>query len=143
LPGNKKLQKIAYKDLDYVLYDGYKFEAQTKRLKKGNFSAYFVIAETDTKKLYGMAIEGSMTYFEMVITDKNNTVLEENDFMITDTKHHIKNRAKVASLIEEHFADCSELLERMRMLQSAAPDEKNKWAMDFLRSPTYINCSSN
>ncbi len=138
-PGSKKQESVKYKELQYALFNGLKFEPMD--LKKGKFSAYFVLAESKDKKLVGMAISGSMTYFELIVLDANNKVLDMVDYMITNTKRHREQRMRVSTMVREHFADCPKLIDRLAMYEFPIEQDKKVTMINgFIETPAYIKC---
>lgn len=136
---------IRFKDLDYAMVGPHylkSFELINKKGKKLSRSAYFVIAETATKKLltFNYTIVGKYTstnIYTIIVIDNNNNIIEFLKFSEANT--HLDIREKILPTIKNNFSDCSKLIEEIGKYPDN--DEKHKNILQFFDKNEYLNCN--
>lgn len=136
---------IRFKDLDYAIVGPYVFksyilidEKKDKTLKE---TAYFLVAETKTRKLLSKAITtvtkyGSSTTYHIFAIDNDNKV---QDYIIFNTSNiYINARGKITPLMKKNFSDCPEVMDKF--LKFDDNDDKHLNVLGFFDSPEYIKC---
>ncbi len=142
---NKEWEKyIRFKDLDYAIVGPYyfkSFQLINQKGKKEKETAYFVVTETDSKKLlvYKYTVIGkysSVDYYSINIVDNNNNIL---DFIRFNTSViYIGARNKITPMIIKHFSDCTEIMTEFNKYPDN--DDKHISVLGFFDHPTYIKC---
>ena len=142
---NKEWEKyIRFKDIDYAIVGDYyfkSFQLINQKGRKEKETAYFVVVETDVKKLlvYKYTIVGKYTshdYYSINIVDNNNNIL---DFVRFNTTGIYKGaRGKIVPMIEKHFSDCPLIINEFRNYPDN--DEKHFNVLNFFDKPIYKTC---
>jgi hypothetical protein len=143
--GKTWIKLISFKKLDYAIIGDLYFksfqlkESNGKKLKK---SAYFVITETDEKKLlcFTYSVVGNLTstnaYYIYVI-DNNDNIL---DYIgCTNEPRFINKRGTITDIINKHFSDCPLLLEKYAKFNTF--DTENINLLNFFNHPSYLKCN--
>lgn len=136
---------IRFKDLDYAIVGSHylkSFELVNQKGKKLARSAYFVIAETATKKLltFNYTIVGkysSTNVYSIIVIDNNNNIIEFLKF--SDAGMHRDIREKILPIIKNNFSDCPKLIEGIGNYPDN--DEKHLNILQFFDKNEYLNCN--
>ena len=137
---NSSQKKISFKDFISVEFGANKFQT-FKLAGETVFEGYFVIAETDTKKLVVHTLpqeEEGITRYEFHVIENDNRIVDSHVF---DNKKNQKSsnlRADIYGKIRFHFPNHIQLLKRLEMY------DKNSFAIDntkilgFFNNPVYF-----
>jgi len=142
---NDKLQSLNYKDFDYVEFSDYRF----KVFKMGNLlEGYFVLAETKTRTLLVASIDSKEEVEDeepvsdvlMLIVNDEGAIVEKNIYDKKDTQKSIDARYEVFNLIKFHFPDCSQIIERVKFIESKYIDKNYVGILKLFTNPVYTKC---
>lgn len=146
IPNEEKRGKIKYKVLSKAVYKDnviQTFDVDGKR------RAFFILANSDGKKLGVLPTKRSVSKggfevpykrYEFVIADKNDKVLESLVFTDVNSPQHISLRNQASELIIQHFADCPNLIERLKTFENSATNVRNGQVLEMLDNPYHISC---
>ena len=143
--GKSWRKQISFKKLDYaIIGDLYfkSFQLTKPNGKKFKKSAYFVITETDDKKLicFTFSVFGSVTstyVCKVYIIDNSGNILDY--VQCTDEPRYLKERGQITDIINKHFSDCPILLEKYAKFNTF--DSKNIDLLSFFSHPSYLKCN--
>lgn len=143
---NKKDLHVSYKDLDLATYGDFLFK--TFLIGKKNIG-FFVVAESNGKTLLTTkrtriksrgGFESTYTHYDVLVIDKSNNVLENLSFTDEKNNRNTSDRSKVIPMIQSHFPDCKQLIEKAMLFESPPIDDKNSTILVFLNDPKNIKC---
>ncbi|MFD1603201.1 hypothetical protein ACFSJW_18895 [Flavobacterium artemisiae] len=147
IPGKTWEKYITYKDLDYASFGQYVFKSFIIEKKQ---KGYFVLAEDVDKRLVclvtsvttqqGKSLYSTITYYDILVLDLNNNIIETLDFKGTNKSlGHVELRKKVPELIKRNFKNCPKVIERMESFNTN--DEYFMDILGFFDSPVYLKCN--
>ena len=143
---NKKKMHVSYKDLDFAIYGDFLFK--TFLIGKKNIG-FFVVAESNGKKLLTTkrtriksrgGFESTYTHYDVVVLDKSDLVIESLSFTDEKNNRNTADRSKVIPMIQSHFPECKQLIEKAILFESPPSDDKNATILVFLNDPKNIKC---
>lgn len=136
---------IKFKDLDYavigrMLFKSFKLTTPKGKTKKE--TAYFVMCESDDKKLLCYTYQvvgkyGSSSYYNIYFVDNNNQILDYIEFNTSNI--YIGARAKITPFMKKHFSDCEALMEDFNEFEDN--DDKHLNVLGFFDKPYHLNCN--
>lgn len=137
---NSTQKKISFKDFISVEFGANKF--QTFKLNGKNvFEGYFVIAETETKKLVLHTLlqeEEGVVVYEFHVIENGNQIIDSHVF---DNKKNQKSsnlRADIYGKIRFHFPNHIQLLKRLEMYDKNSFSIDNTKILGFFNNPVYF-----
>lgn len=145
VPDGKKWEKyIKFKDLDYALIGPYFFKSFKLINEKGNSkkeTAFFVLAETNERKLLGYAYTvigrySSINYYEVYVIDNNNVILDYAKVSTSGGDHD--ERAKILPFVKKHFSNCKVILNEFSKYDDT--DKKHLNILGFFDDLKYRKC---
>jgi hypothetical protein len=137
---------IKFDDLDYALIGSSLLKSFNLNHKKKS-KVYFVLGEKQDKQLIGVAVtvtttsgnlSSSKTFYERLVIDNDQNVIEELKMDDGKSKEDIEMRSKIAPMIKKHFSDCPEVMSKLQKYDDT--DEKSFSILGFLLETNYINC---
>lgn len=136
---NNAQMKIGFKDFISVEFGANKF--QTFQLNGENqIEGYFVIAETDTKKLVLHTLpqeeEGVVTY-EFHIIENDKIVLDTHVFDNKKNQKSANLRSEIYGKIKFYFPNNIQLLHRLQLFDKNSFSIDNTKILSFFNNPVY------
>ncbi|HSD14173.1 MAG TPA: hypothetical protein VLB74_05965 [Flavobacterium sp.] len=136
---------IRFKDLDYavigpMLFKSFKLTTAKGKTKKE--TAYFVITESEEKKLlcYTYTVVGKYTsidYYNIYFVDNNNQILDYIEFNTSNI--FIGARAKITPFMNKHFSNCETVMNRFNEFEDN--DDKHLNILGFFSKPYHLKCN--
>ncbi len=145
-PNEEKRSRIKYKNLSKAVY---KDNVMQTFDVKGKRRAFFILADADGKKLGVLPTKRSVSKggfevpykrYEFVIADKNDKVVESLIFTDVNSPQHISLRNQASELISQHFADCPNLIERLKTFENSDTNIENGQVLEMLDNPYHMSC---
>jgi len=123
---------IKFDDLDYAAIGSSVLKSFNLNPKKKS-KVYFIYGDKKEQQLIGVAVtvtttsgnlSSSKTFYELLVIDSNQNILEELTTDSGNSKGDIATRAKISPMIKKYFSDCPEVLSKLQKYDIA--DEKTQ-----------------
>ena len=137
---NSTQKKISFKDFISVEFGANKF--QTFKLNEENvFEGYFVIAETETKKLVLHTLpqeEEGVVVYEFHVIENGNKIIDSHVFDNQKNQKSSNLRSDIYGKIRFHFPNHIQLLKRLEMYDKNSFSIDNTKILGFFNNPVYF-----
>ncbi len=143
--GEEKEQCVKFKKIDSAAFGGFKFVGKKVEKRKNGYYVMAKSAENSLlmKKATRVKSRGGFeTYYnryEIAVLDKADNVLRILNFTDEATTSEAENRGMIASVVAEHFPDCTSLIERITLYESA-DSAMHKSVLKIFENPVFVDC---